>query len=467
MKHFIKNNLPKDILKFLFIIGITITLTYNAPKEFGTIWYVFLLFFYFFSKNEPFWLVFYFVTVDGFAGFFGIYSVTIQALPGLPAIELAQFFIALSVIKAFQSKKRPYVFYQKYLVILLFYLIFLILWGQMMGFSGELNAYFRILKGTLPLLLFYSIPRLFRDSDSYKKFFSFIFIVLILAFITQVFTVVTGLSPAGAARLTEEQLVDAGEFRGFASVLSSLLGLFGAFLYLSYKKPVFNKFYLYVIIACAFGNAYLSASRGWILFFAIVIFLSFIFAYGFNPRKLLGFGMVFLAFLTLGLDNPKIKKQTEFSYNRLLSLEEFVKGDITAGGTLQRLDQRSPRVMQKWAENPIFGWGISDTYREYTDGHVGNQNLLLNSGIIGFVLLIGFLFFFCLKLFHRFTSLPKRIENKNVFLVFIFFLLGWFFLHSVGAQQFSYGGMPIKMIPQAIFFSLGALLYAKPSENLK
>jgi hypothetical protein len=462
-----KRNIPEGVDKFLVLILITIGFTYIIPKEISLLWYVVLLVLYFKSKDESFWLVFILVTTDGFMGFFGIYSVTIQLLPGLPAIELAQFYIILSIVKASRSKSRSHVFYNKYLIVLMLYLIFMIAWGQLMGFSGELNVYFRVLKIVLPMLLFYSIPRLFPDSASYKRLFSFVFIILIVAFITQLFTLITGLSPAGFVQLTKEQIVEARQFREFPNFISALIGLFGALLFLSLKEPVFNRFYLYLVITCAFGNAYLSASRSWIVFFTMVILLTFIIALKLSPKRLLGFGIVFAAIYFIGMDNPLIKKQAEFSMKRLSTLETLAAGDITAGGTLERLSERGPRVMKKWAENPVFGWGFSDVFLQFDDGHVGNQNLLLFSGVTGFSLMIGFLLYFCFKLLSRSLRLSKAIKNKKTYLVFIIMLTGWFFLHSSGAQHFSYYGIPLMIIPQAVFFSFGALLYAKPSELSK
>jgi len=462
-----KKNVPEGLGRFLLLILITIGFTYISPNEISLFWYILLLVLYYKSKDEPFWLIFMLVTTDGFMGFFGIYSVTIQLLPGLPAIELAQFYIILSIVKASRSKNRPHVFYNKYLIVLMLYLIFMIGWGQLMGFSGELNVYFRIIKLVLPMLLFYSIPRLFPDSFSYKRLFSFVFIILIFAFITQLFTLITGLSPAGFVQLTEEQIVEAGKFREFPNFISSMLGLFGALLFLSHKEPVFNRFYLYVVITCAFGSAYLSASRGWIVFFATVILLTFIIALKISPKRLLGFGIVFAAFFFLGMDNPLIKKQAEFSMKRLNTLQVLAAGDITAGGTLGRLSERGPRVMKKWAENPVFGWGFSDVFLDFDDSHVGNQNLLLFSGWVGFSLMISFLLYFCFKLLSRFLRLSQAIKNKKAYLIFIIMLLGWFFLHSSGVQHFSYYGIPLMIIPQAVFFSFGALLYAKPSELSK
>jgi len=463
----IKSILPDRWIRFFVIVLITICFTYILPGEFNVIWSVILLVLYYHSMDEAFWLVFFLITTDGFIGFFGLSSMMIQLIPGMPAIELVQLYIFLSVIKAIRSRNLSYVFYQKYLVVLFLYLIFMIAWGQLMGMSGELNVYFRLLKLTLPLLLFYSIPRLFPNIAAYKRLFLFVFIIMVLAFFTQVFTLLTGLSPAGFVYLTEEQLSEAGIFRGFSNVGATVLSLFGALVFLSYKEPVFNRFYLNTIIACAFGNAFLSASRGWIVFFSIVFLLSILFVYKFNPRQLVGIVIVFVAFFILGMDNPILKKQSDFAISRLTTLEALSRGDITAGGTLVRLSERSPRVMKKWKENPVFGWGFSDVSGEYGDGHVGNQTVLLSSGVVGFSLLIGFLLYFILRLFARFQRLSKTILNSKVYLIFIFMLLGWFFLHSSAGQQFGFGGMPMQIIPQAIFFSFGALLYAKPSELSK
>ena len=464
----IKAILPHRWIRFFLFVLITIGFTYMLPSEFTALWAVILLVLYYRSSDEPFWLAFFLVTTDGFLGFFGMYTVMFRLLPGMPAIELVQFYFLFSFIKALKVRKRPFVFYRKYLVALLCYLIFMIIWGQINGFSGELNVYFRLVKLSLPMLLFFSIPRLFQDIGAYRRLFSFLFLLLLTAFATQVFTLLTGFSFAGSAQFTEEQAAEAGQFRGFFNVVVTLLSLFGALFFLAFKrKKAFNSIYLYIIVAFAFGIAYLSASRGWTLFFAMVIFLSFLLAFRFSPSRMAGLAVIFALFVGVALDNPIIKKQSAFTIERLESLEALAAGDITAGGTLQRLDQRSPRVMKRWADNPVFGWGFSDTYFKYADGHVGNQNILLFSGIIGFFILLGFMIFFLYKVTTRYRRLPRQVENRGVYPVLIFFLLGWIMLHSMGAQHFGYFGLPIQIIPQAVFFSFGALLYAKPSELSK
>ena len=468
MKFTIKAILPERWFRFLLFILITIIFTYFVPREFAFFWAVIVLASYYRSRDEAFWLAFFLVTTDGFMSFFGMYNVTLQILPGLPSIELVQFYFLLSLIKAFKAKERPYVFYKKYLVILLCYLVFLVIWGQFQGFEGELNVYFRIAKLILPMILFFSIPRLFPNLESYQRLFSFLFLILIVAFATQLFTLLTGFSPGTSVKFTEEEMAEPGHFRGFYNAAATLLGLFGALFFLAVKKiKTFSSVYLYVIIVSAFGMAYLSASRGWTIFFSIVIISTFMLSYRLSIKRMVGISVVFTLVVFVGLSNPVIKKQSEFSIERLDTMKLLASGDVTAGHTLARLDVRAPRVMKIWAENPVFGWGFSDTFLKFQDGHVGNQNILLFSGVVGFVMLIGFLVYFCLKMILRSQKLPPQFQIKRVYLVFILYLLGWFFLHSTGAQHFGYYGLPIQIIPQAVFFSLGALLYAKPSELSK
>jgi hypothetical protein len=457
--------IPQGFIKFIILVLVTIALTYVANPLVASLWYILLLVLYWRSADEAFWFAFFLVTVDGFMGFLGVYTVTIKAIPGLPAIELAQFYIILSVLKARRNKSNPPVFYRNYLWVLLCYLIFMIVWGQAMGFSGELKGYFRLLKFTFPFILFYSLPRLLIRVEYYERIFGFLFIVLILGFFTQAFTLVTGLSPAGTLNLTEEQISEAGIFRGFYNITITLMGLFGALFFLSYKqKNGFSTVYLYIVIIAAYGMAFLSATRGWILSFSLIIISTFIFSGGIKVRKTIGFIFISALLLFAGLSNQKIMEQVLFSKERFLTMESLAEGDITAGGTLQRLSVRGPRVMKIWKENPVFGWGFSTYSREHGDVHVANQTLLMTSGIVGYILLNGFFLFFILKLGDAYIKTVKSNSYRNVFMVFIIFLCGWFVIHSTSGQHFNYSGIPVQIMPQALFFSFGALIYSKNLE---
>ena len=190
-----------DAIKLLVLILITIVVTYFAETPVRILWYGIFLIFYFFSENEALWLAFFLSTTDGFGGFLGFYEVTMPILPGLPAAEVVQIYIILSVIKAARSNNQVHVFYNKYLQILFLYLIFTIVWGQMMGLSGGLNVYFRVLKAVIPMLLFFSVPRLYVKEETFERLFKLIFIIVLLAFAAQVFTLLSGLTPKEAIGL--------------------------------------------------------------------------------------------------------------------------------------------------------------------------------------------------------------------------------------------------------------------------
>jgi|WetSurMetagenome_2_1015567.scaffolds.fasta_scaffold00614_4 hypothetical protein len=457
----------KSYIRFILLALVTIFVTYFLPVILSQIWYVFLLILYWNSNDEPFWLAFFLITVDGFLWYFGIYTVVIRLIPGQPPIELAQFYILLSVIKAGMRKRQPSVFYKDFLWILFIYLLFMIAWGQIMGFSGEIRDYFRIAKLTLPFFMFYSLPRLLTNVESYKRLFAFIFIILVAGFATQLFSLLTGFSPGQGFELTEEQISEAGAYRGFYNIAATLLGLFGALFFLaSRERNSFNRIYLYGIITSAYGMAYLSATRGWILSFTIVIFLAIGLTSGISIKKIAGFTIFVIIVITIALSNQKIREQVGFASSRFKTLEAVTGGDVTAEGTLSRLDVRGPRVMKIFSENPLFGWGFSDTARKYTDSHVGNQSILLYSGIIGFTLLIGFMFYFSIKLLLLYFKKGKQFVFKSGLPVFIIFLSGWFIIHSTSGQHFNYMGIPGQIMPQAIFFSFGALVYAKSKSTI-
>lgn len=450
----------REIIFLISLIFITIAVTYFTPRIFATLWYLLVLVLYSLSEKESLWLVFFLITVDGFMGFLGLYSITLTIIPGLPGVELAQFYVLIALFKAIRSKNKTFVFYNRYLQFILMYVIFMILWGQISGFTGGLNAYFRVLKMVFPLSLFYSIPHLLNDSKSYEKFFRYIFLMMIIAFTAQLLSLLTGIEPASSVLKDEELFSEPGSFRGFYNAAVTLISMFGALFYLSLnKQTAFNKFFLYALITASIGMAIISATRGWIIGFGIVIViqLSVLLAEG---KKEIPWLAVFLSLVFfIGMSNQKIKEQVVFSKERVMTLSNLDEGDISAQRTLSRLNVRSPVVMKEWKEKPLFGWGFSDALWKYGDGHVGNQNVLLLSGLAGFLILSGFLIYFAVKLFQRFIQSRKIHRTNPAFLIFPVFLTGWFIIHSTSGQQFGFSGLPLHIIPQAVFFSFGAFVY--------
>ena len=184
--------------------------------------------------------------------------------------------------------------------------------------------------------------------------------------------------------------------------------------------------------------AFLSATRGWIVSFSLIIIISFLITSGINAKKILGFAVFALVVVLIGLSNNRIKEQVNYASSRVGTLEAVAEGDVTAEGTLSRVDVRGPKVIKVFRQSPVFGWGFSDTARKYADSHVGNQTILLYSGITGFILLLGFFGYFSFKLFLLYLNRYLWITFKNCIPVFIIFLVGWFIIHSTSGQHFNY-----------------------------
>jgi hypothetical protein len=455
-------------LKYARLFGLllaAIVATYFTTKVASSIFYIAVFALYLNSRDEPFWLTFYFVVSDGFLGFFNNFEAVIAIIPGLPDVEVGHLYIIGGLIKV--ATRRPEVrpaFFQTGLALMALYVLFLVVQGYAIGVGGELRHHFRIVKLVLPLALFYTVPRLLTTAEDFRTTFHLFIPFAFLALLAQVTTVATGLAPSQWVGLAQKfWFTDAMKrghtYRGFYSTGMVLISFFGALYYATVEpRSVSRPLYIAVILANVL-SAFLSATRGWVLAMAVVLVLHTLFVVGVKPRQVLMASLLGTAMLLAMLRIPAVRKQFEGASDRILTVGLIAKGDLTAGGTLARLDRRAPRVMKKFRESPITGQGFSAGYFEYGDTHVGNHNILLHSGVIGALLMASFLGWFCLGMFGRARDLLPADPRRRGLLVFPIFLLGWFIIHSTSGQQFQYFGDPGHTLPQAIFFGFAGLVH--------
>lgn len=451
--------MKKTVFKFLAYLIVTVLVTYFMPAFVATAWYIILLILYSKSNDEPFWLAFFLTVSDGFIGFLGSYSMLLSLIPGLPAIDIAQFYIIIAVVKIYKQKKSDKPFFSKWMTTLMVYAVLLVFIGMINGLNGATNIYFRIVKLIVPLVSFYIVPRLMKNIRDYEIFFHLIFIVFIFGFAAQVFTVYSGFSPAGNFNVFEEEQMEAGkDLRSFYNTSITLVSLFGAIFFLAIKNNSgFSRYYLYAIAGMTFFMAFLSATRGWIIAIGVILALFFIIVQ--KGKKIVSISLLFAVLILVGMTNSKIRDQISFSVDRFMTLEALSGGDQTANGSLLRLTERGPKVLSFWEQRPVFGWGWSNVFFENGDTHVGNQNILMHSGVVGFSLIILFILFFMMKMFSTYKKFNDQNNYKNCALTFIVFFIGWFFLHSTSGQQFCYGSLPDHIFPQAIFLGMASVLF--------
>lgn len=180
------------------------------------------------------------------------------------------------------------------------------------------------------------------------------------------------------------------------------------------------------------------ATRGWILAFFLMLLFWIITSERRIYKYLSYFLIVGLIFFLLSNILPRVEKQFVQALDRLETMSAIAKGDYTAKGTLARITQRSPRVMNKFEESPIFGFGFTNDFFEYNDGHVGNQNILLNGGVVGFSFFLFFIFSILLKLLRNYNYLSNRNIYKKSMLIFIGMFLSIILIHSTSMQWFTY-----------------------------
>lgn len=460
------NRIPASIRLYGLVL-LAVIAVYFASASVTAVFFILTLIAYFFSKDEAFWLVFFLIISDGFLSFFGLYEATLVVLPGLPGIEMGQLYIILAVVKALGKQPATNAFYNNFLFALGLYVVFLIVQGYVVGLSGAMNVQFRLLKWITPLGLFYAMPRLYRSEQDYARVFKYIFPMAFVILGTQLFTILMSETPAQFSGGKEKyefaiEVTKERTYRGLFNQMVLLLTLFGALYYLARQKGVFKNTYLYAVIAANFASVFLSATRGWTIGFSIIIIGFFLFVQKLNTRQfasIIGVGALFFIGV---LSTPVIQTQVNNAFKRMLTLEALAKGDLTANGTLIRLSQRGPRVMKQWAESPVTGWGFSNHFFDHDDFHVGNQNILLHSGIIGYILINSFFIFFCVSLYNKSQTIPISDTRKESLLVFVVFFLGWFLIHSTSEQHFFfYFENPGNGIIQGVFFTMAALVFAR------
>lgn len=460
----------RKVAEFLALVIVSLVANYFIPKFFSTVFFIGTLIAYYRSKDEAFWMAYFLTVSDGFFGFFGLYKCVIAVFPGLPEAEVGQIYIWLTIIKAWKIHLPYRPFYMDFLKVLLIYIIFLLAEGYVVGVKMEMNVQFRLIKWIVPLFLMYSVPRLFTKVEQYRDLFLYLFSVAFMALGAQLYTILNAQSPAqhlGVVKKARYAIkIKAGKtYRGLYNEGILLITYFGALFFLAYKPgKYFPSWLCFAVIMANFSSVFLSATRGWVICFTVSLFLSLLFVLKLSGRRLASIAVLLLIFAFTAQSLPVIGIQITNAIERLMTIGKLAEGDETAGGSLIRLSVRGPAVMKVWAGSPLTGWGFSTIFMNADDFHVGNQNILMHSGIIGYALMHLFFIYFVVKLFMRSTQQSRGSPYKGALLLFSIFFIAWFLLHSSSQQFFSYYQFVIGGIIQAVFFSMGAMMYEESYE---
>ena len=457
----------KEILQFFLIFILSILIVYFTPQIIIQVYFIVLLILFWQSEKNYLWIVIFFIFIEEPAGFFtGGLASDIKRLPlysiskGM-SFSFQDLFIIVFFLKAFQKGKKINLLYQKNLNILFFYLIFLYIVSMVYGMSIDKHIY--TIRRLMPLSLFIAIPYLIHKSEDYFHMYYLLSIVMIFILMSQLFELFTRVKLVSFFKtpsLYDNISIDTTDrlLRIIETPMINLYCFIMTLFLLSSRQYHLKKGYLYIIFTICIFSIYLSATRGWIVSYALMILL-FIWFNTKNPVNIIKrFSVPVIILVIIYISMPNVQIQVQKVFNRLETLEYLIKGDITAGGTLKRLDIRSPRVMSKFKESPIIGFGFSNEYYQYADLHVGNQNLLLNAGIIGYLLFLYFWINFNKEIYQIKKRLPVLHRYKNSIMIFFAGFVGIFIIHSTSMQFFDYIIGYNRGMILALFFSLANIV---------
>jgi hypothetical protein len=448
------NNLSrrKEFYNLFVYYIIAIITVYVVPNIVSYVFFTLLLFLFYRSNNNYFWFVLIFVLTDPPGGFFPggdlNYGLPMFRFPAY--VTFQELFIYVAFIKALSNGRHYTFIYKKPVVLLSVYLIFLFAFTFLIGTSTY--TLLKTIKWLLPWSLLYSIPRLINKKEEWDNFFSLLFPFVIIGLVAQIVQLLIGQPVANIFGTNFEPVsgevsrslgqfdisqYDVSVARPLSSPYVNLICYIGSMFFLSSSKKVFSEKYLYMILIFAYFSILLTATRGWILAYSFVLI---IYSVLINKRSrfFLRLGLPLILIGSIIYFSPIIQSQLIGVTNRMATLGLMVKGDITAGGTVKRINEYTPALLNIFYKSPILGWGFSDVFWSNKNGHAGQANLLMNVGIVGFLLFIYF-WFKLITVPYKINARLKRLNPyKNSLLVLIIGFLIFFILHNTSGQQFQY-----------------------------
>jgi hypothetical protein len=455
-----KKKYIRELLLLILLYIVSFYTMYFTIKSIQLAFIALLLVVFIISKNNYFWLAFFFLIFQMPAGIFsGGQLASYGRLPYFSILPGASFttieiFVFIAFIKAALMKTAVNIPFKRPLQLLLIYLVFIFIQSFLFGMTSNTVIYTcRVL---LFLSLFYTIPVILKSREDY---FFFIFLVIpfiIMDFGGQIYEIETGHKPFKIISENLEVLSTSDFSGGLRTDISSYLNFFTVFfsLFLLSLKGKTNKILILTVLCMSILSIFLTATRGWILSYSIMV-IFFIFLNINTIGKTIKWGIIGLILIILIFKFiPDLKIQSGNSLLRFSTLENVMQGDVSAKGTLSRLNSRSPEVMANFYKNFLTGFGFSDTVS--SDTHVGNQNLLMTTGIIGYGLFFYFLLYFSYKILLTTKKISFHNPYKKALKVFIIGLFGLFLIHSTSTQMFGFDpgfGAQQKLFLLSLFFS--------------
>lgn len=454
----------KDYQVLIALLITSFVSVYYMPAMLNRLIFIGILYSAYKTKLDYVYLVWFFIINDApgrlfSAGEFGAVRIPLYPIAAGISISFQDLFLLTYIYKFIQLQKPLQFIYKKEFIWFFTFGCLVIAYSFLIGISFD--NMIKTFRALMPWALILILPAFIQNRQILIRACHLIFPVVFLAFASQVHAYITGNYIDYYLRGAEfKSSLEAGAetvSRAYSAMYIILFSIIQALYLFFHRQTEINKNYLALVIFFGILSVFLTATRGWII--AVAVMLAGVwFLYGLSREFSRFFRIavpVSVLLLLVVAYVPEIRLQIGGVYERLTTLEALLEGDVTAAGTLKRLDVRAPRVISKFKESPLLGWGFSDAYHEYGDGHVGHHNILLNIGIFGYIVVNGIFILLCMKIWRLSRERRVRIHEGKAPLIYVIGLIVVFVIHSSSTQFWGYylhGGHFAKVCFLSFFF---------------
>jgi len=418
-----------DMVLLIILLSLSTYFVYFTPQSYSRVFFIALLISFFFTKKDYLWFAFFLIIIwtPGylFSDFSGLSTKRLPLFTFFPGWSFTpvELFLVLAIVKAIIQGRRFNFELKKPFVPILFYSILLFALSFFLYGVGE-DSLSSFLVSLSNFSLFFSFSYLVYAEDSVDKFMYLIFPIAFFVIFTQLWFVATGdefinlLSPGFRAIILIQdgmiRPVIGGQMLVFFSYVFALLKL-------QYVRKTISVYYLWIIVIVSFLSVFLSATRVWVIMFSFILLCYVLFFKRKFRRSIELFILTALIIIILLINVSPFRSNIVGAWARISEVGQVAQGRFSESSTFEyRFSVRLPRLLVGLRQNWIVGWGISDTYHIYSDGHVGNFNLLLQVGIVGFLLFVNFWLCYFRMILNTRRKLRSESIHRNSFLVLIF-----------------------------------------------
>lgn len=425
-------------LQLVGLFLVTIYAVYYAPTILSKLYIVAIVFIFIVSKKDYFWLGYFFMISFTPLAFFN--ETSGSAIHRLPLFSLGpgfsfsteQIFLIAALLKAiYKRKKINYIIQNSFYAILAYFGLLLIaaVFVHHTSFTNIINT----LKALLAWSLLYILPVLLRDRNDVYKIIYLLLPFILVIFIGAVYFFLSGgvyiysiVNPAEDLRAMTQEYADvAGRFIPHGGQFQLVfLGFIFSLLLLNLKKG--NSIYLYTIAIVSYLIVIMGAFRSWFVIFTL-IFGGFLMTTKDKGKNMLFIAVIGFLLLIFMNQTEKGSMALQGAWERTATIFEL--GQSGSASTTQmehKAKNRLPVQLEYISENPLLGWGFTD---KKGDPDVGNFALLVEVGILGFLLFCYLWYSYIRMIVVAKANLPKSSNYRIILNILLFGFLGLLLSH--------------------------------------